>query len=205
MLLALVLLFALLPSKSAALPAPGNLLADITFTTGSGGQRSLFDSYALQMEEGDVHPDIPFDPDVSLDLPTSGPSSIWLFGGDDFLAFESLLTNGTADRIGIAMFSSSTSSYVRNWGNECKLFFDDVTCSGGIDFLGYDITAIHVETTIFKLDSPGRDPNEDGIWTDYNVAANVEVYGAPVPEPSTMLLLGTGLTGITGLARRRKS
>jgi hypothetical protein len=44
----------------------------------------------------------------------------------------------------------------------------------------------------------------EGFFKDYSFS-HVTIYGAPVPEPATMLLFGTGIVGLVGVIRKKRS
>jgi hypothetical protein len=46
--------------------------------------------------------------------------------------------------------------------------------------------------------------NTDDSWTtSYTLNFQVDSTAAPIPEPTTMLLFGTGLVGLAGIARKK--
>ncbi len=122
----------------------------------------------------------------------------------DYNSFVIWLTNGVNDVI------VTENCFYQNLGcagdlqEESSLFGTSNTSQNGIDFQGYIINSISFTLNALTLSTPGSDPNRNGNWTDYSLKGRftVEVDTASVPEPSTLLLLASGLAGVIALRKR---
>ncbi len=71
---------------------------------------------------------------------------------------------------------------------------------GQIDFAAFVIDRVELTFTTLEFRSPGTNPQGNGIWTDYDATAQVQIFGTAIPEPASFLL--TSLT-IPLLLKRR--
>lgn len=142
-------------------------LAEITFTAWGGTASVLTstrlsfyydgDSFAFQ-EIGLTDDCIGYS--VALDTSDTGLSELF-----------AKLTNGVDERMG-ARFGGMQVSNI-----ESNLIAGGSTGDLRPDLNGTSITqaVVHIDRVI--LDSPGRDPNSNGIWTDYDFKVRLELIG----------------------------
>lgn len=106
----------------------------------------------------------------------------------DFNFFASLLTSGTDDQLFIWLHhpvgGAGTLAPESYWLNK---FIQTET----VDFYGWQVTEISLTVNSLTIDTPGRNPNGDGIWTDYFYDVTFTIHG--IPEPATLLLLAFGM------------
>ena len=118
----------------------------------------------------------------------------------DFDDFVDRLTNGESDYISVQI--SLVNGGGSTIGRREKDFFNLPTT----DFQGSSISSIDLIFNQLSFDTPGRNPNRDGIWTsisgDYTIVVNAEPKSVPEPM-STSAILIAAIAGGTMLKKRR--
>ena len=194
----------------ALLAFPATLRADqlgiVTFSNGGGG-RAISDQMRLIIEFGSNDPEPPLVTGFDVIV---GPADVGrvftLSSGPAFETVAQFITDGQNGAVGFFRYfvvGGVTSGGAGEVGPESLFFFGDGSGSGRVDFAGYTITSLEFRIDEFIVNSPGTNPNGDGIWTDVIVRSTLTVNGqaAAVPEPATLCLMGLGLAGM--YARRR--
>jgi hypothetical protein len=117
-------------------------------------------------------------------------------GYSDLDGFAERLTNGVDELFGVGSkirVGLGGGSGISFWSE--SEFFASFLPPGAVDFSGHLIDEVTLTLDALTLDTPGSDPNGDGLWTDITAEITVTV----IPEPGTLLLLGLG-----GLALMRR-
>ena len=192
--LVLVLVVILSASGSAYADLLGELNASGGFRSGSAsvtGTMGIYDSFTFEWSCQHVAQTPSLEPVFISDIGVTKTIPLT----SDFDAFLSMLTNGIDE--------SNLSHHALNYGhggNE-SFFITKFVESYGTDFYGYEITGFTMTLNDGFLISPGTDPNGDGNWTDYYFDVTYEMYGEPIPEPTTLSLIFLGAI----MLRKRKA
>jgi len=116
----------------------------------------------------------------------------------DFADYQAALTDGDDWWLYDGFFYTG-GSRVAFQLESVRLDFSD-PAHDGVDLEGYLIDNV-TRTISVELETPGSDPNGDGQWTDFEVTTLFEIYGQPIPEPTTTALV---VGGLLILHRRRR-
>lgn len=113
----------------------------------------------------------------------------------DFDQIATQLTNGAInDKVFvetrlIGLAASAASQNELFWANRPG-------SSAPADFSGYTLDRIEMAVELVSWVSPGRDSNNDGVWTDYEIDTRLDFYGTPIPEPALAAMLAPLFVGL---------
>jgi hypothetical protein len=142
---------------------------------------------------------------ISYDVTPSDVSRTFSWSADSTPQFGSLvalMTDGIDENINF--YESG------NWGGNAESawltgVFGSSLSMNGVDLQGFDISRIDMRVDSLTLTTPGRDLYGDGNWTDVNISGEFLIYGSPVPEPTSFILLGLGSLALVMVRRGRET
>ena len=121
--------------------------------------------------------------------PVEGPGTTLTPTSDpNFAPLAALLTNGRTDFVTYLLKSGPFAGAVGHTESEQSFFH-----LSSVDFQGFVLDSIS-----FRLD-------QLSLGSDFHIRGLIIVEGPPVPEPTTLILLGTGLLIVMGCGWRRRS
>jgi hypothetical protein len=121
----------------------------------------------------------------------------------NFDPLAALLTDGVDEDVGYAFRINGGPGVQLNAPE--SVFFGNMPNNNpnGFGLKGFKIDSISLVFNQLSLDSPGSNPNGDGIWTDFSFNAELSINYEPVPEPALPSLIVVGL--LFGVLFRRLS
>jgi hypothetical protein len=121
----------------------------------------------------------------------------WLPGNDDFDGFSfTVASNYQVDSLTLLDFIGPGGSFDFSPGKGTSVIPAIFDSNIGDNLL--DLVLVSSPLNVGTYDFQVRTGN------NFNEFYAIDIEVAPVPEPATMLLLGTGLVGVAGAARRKK-
>lgn len=124
----------------------------------------------------------------------------------DFTLLAANLVNGQPERIGwVTAYTPIGADYSGTQTYEAGILAGSPYLTNGIDFQGMVIDRFSLVVNDLNLDSPGSDPNNQGVWTDLRFSVTLSIEGHVIPEPSTALLCVAGLAAVFFARTKRRS
>ena len=136
-------------------------------------------------------------PGLMLSIADVGNTQIATNGSPGFASFANFLSDGQPQ-----FLTLPTGLYSEMNGSEHSWFHTGPNDSA-IDLHGYVLDKVTFTIKGWYYDSPGRDPNHNGFWTDAYFGYRLTFEGYAVPEPSMFALSATVLGSLQTIRRRR--